>query len=465
MKMTKLGQSGSVCPSVAIHVAEAGVRTPRGWLRCEIGRNVHFSTESLESYFFARWEPVAYDALLIAAAVEYADMTQKRAAYHWGREFRLRIPVHNPTRWSDPPVSDALDDVLSFLTGDRWNIVFYDRKHPEPSPQQSRLTLATSVDAVIPFSNGLDSRAVAGLFARKMGSKLVRVRLGSALRDGEALSGERQPFTAVPYKVMTVKEARRESTVRSRGFKFAIISAIAAYLADAGQIIVPESGQGALGPSLVTVGQSYEDYRSHPLFTTRMEAFLLALFGHRVQYTFPQIWLTKGETLKQFVDECDDQSWSTTWSCWQQSRQVSVDGRKRQCGVCAACMLRRMSVHAAGLSERQDRYVWENLSALKFTQGAAKSFEAKKITRGLHEYAIAGALHLDHLAALRRSKANENALDLMAFHLGPTLGLKKVDARVRLDRLLHQHATEWQGFVRSLGINSFVAQWAVSTQS
>lgn len=465
MTTTRVTTSPSASPSVSIHVAEGGVRPPRGWRKCEIGRNVRFSTESLESYFFARWEPVAYDALLVAAAVEFADITQKRAAYCWQREFTVRVPVHDPSRWSDPRVASALHDVLGFLTGDRWDIHFYSRKRPEPSPQQKHLTLQADIDAVIPFSNGLDSRAVAGLLARQMGSRLVRIRLGSASADGEGLSAERQPFTAVPYKVTAEKEARRESTARSRGFKFAIISAIAAYLADAELIIVPESGQGSLGPSLVTVGQSYDDYRSHPLFTLRMEVFLQALFGRRVRYSFPQIWLTKAETLKQFVTECGDRSWATTWSCWQQSRHVSVHGKKRQCGVCAACMLRRMSIHAAGLSEPQERYVWEDLSTPEFAWGAAESFGAKKITRRMHEYAIAGALHLDHLAGLRRSKANANALNVAAFQIGSALDLPQPDVRARFDRLLHQHGMEWEAFVRSLGTDSFVTRWAASVQS
>src|SRR4051812_4829437 len=166
-----------------------------------------------------------------------------------------------------------------------------------------------------------------------MGPRLVRARLGSRLADGEGLQRERHAFTAVPFDVTADKGVFIESTVRSRGFKFALVSGIAAYLAGARDVIVPESGQGALGPSLVTVGQAYEDYRSHPLFTGRMEKFFEALLGYKVRYVFPQIWRTKGETLRQFIEACPDDAWASTWSCWQSQRQVSVDGRKRQCGI------------------------------------------------------------------------------------------------------------------------------------
>jgi 7-cyano-7-deazaguanine synthase in queuosine biosynthesis len=448
--------------AVSVRVVEHGARIPKGSLRCELERNISFSTRSMESYFFADWDEAAYDALLVAAAVEFADKAKKRRAHYWPREFRLSVPVHDVARWSGARVHGALLDALNFLTGDRWEIEFYQRRRSAQVPEQGLLSLDRPVEAVIPYSNGLDSRAVAGLTTLSMGDGLVRVRLGSRLVDREALARERHAFTAVPFDVTAEKGTFVESTVRSRGFKFALVSGMAAYLAGAGQVIVPESGQGALGPSLVTVGQTYDDYRSHPLFTVRMEKFLEALLGHRVRYVFPQIWRTKGETLRQFIDACPDDAWASTWSCWQSQRQVSVDGRKRQCGVCAACMLRRMSIHAAGLVEPPERYVWERLTPRAFEDGAESSFRAKgRITGALREYAIAGALHLDHLAALADNVVHDRALGVAAFHTGGALGLTPVEARGRLDRLLRQHNSEWEAFMLALGPDSFVADWAL----
>ena len=453
-------------PRLMVHVAEPGGRTRRGSLRCEIGKNIEFSTESLESYFFAHWEPVAYDALLVAAAVEFGDRTQRRSAYNWQREIALAVPVHEPERWNDVRVLETLHDALEFLTGDRWRIEFHKRKQLAPQPQQGLLSLQSGVDAVIPFSNGLDSRAVGGLVGRQLGTKLVRIRLGARLQDTEGLPRQREAFTSVPYHVTSGARPFLESTARSRGFKFALISAVAAFLSGAAQVIVPESGQGALGPSLVTVGQGYEDYRSHPLFTRRIERLVAVLLGHTVRFVFPRIWKTKAETLRRFVDECDGGSClPLTWSCWQQNRQVSVDHKKRHCGICAACMLRRLSVHAAGLSEPKERYVWEDLSASTFVAGAAKTFDRKKITVAMRQYAIAGALHLDHLARLVDSPAGARALSHSSFQLSEALGLPELDVRAKLDRLLLQHRAEWRNFMFSLGQDSFVADWAVSGRS
>jgi len=122
-------------------------------------------------------------------------------------------------------------------------------------------------------------------------------------------------------------------------------------------------------------------------------------------------------------------------------------------------------VQAAGLSEPKETYVWEDLSARTFEAGAAASFPKKKITKALREYAIAGTLHLDHLAQLRKSQANSGMLELFSFELSRSLGVAEEDVRSKLDRLLAQHETEWKGFMTSLGENSFMANWTGEARS
>jgi hypothetical protein len=447
--------------ALEVHVAERGTRALSPSLRCQIGREVQFSTESLQSYFFSAWRPEAYDALLVAAAVEFADKSLRRPARYWRRAFCLRVPVHDVERWQQPSVAGPLREALEYLTGDSWEIVFYGRRHEESQPQQFSFEIPSNAQAVIPFSNGLDSRAVAGLMQRSMKEGLVRVRLSLRLQESEGLKNQRFAFTNVPYKVGGDSV---ESSARSRGFKFALISGIAAVLSGAKQVIVPESGQGALGPSLVPVGQTYDDYRSHPSFTRKMERFLKALFDANVEFVFPQLWHTKGETLRRFIEECGDSSWMGTRSCWQQSRQVGVNGKRRQCGICAACMLRRMSVHSAGASEPKDQYVWERLNVSSFEKGAAKDFSPERVGDAMREYAIAGTLHLDHLAALRKAGNNPSPLEVPAFHLSLALAIERAEVRRRLERLVAQHAQEWSEFIASLGHKSFIAHWAVEAR-
>ncbi|MGA2640518.1 MAG: ATPase [Spirochaetia bacterium] len=441
-----------------VEVVEEGGRGRRGWLRCAIEKMVEFDTARMESYFFETWQPVLYDALLVASAVEFCDRTIPRPIHQWGRLFELSLPVHDPERWATQQVSESLHSALDFLTGDRWSVSFRPRAKPESKPRQGMFRLGSDVTSVIPFSDGIDSCAVAGILEEKLGRSLVKVRLGSLGSHGpERLHA----FTSVPYRVNPGIHPFVETSARSRGFKFALVAGIAAYLAKADEIIVPESGQGALGPSLVPVGQVYEDYRSHPLFAIRMERLLRSLLGWRGRYVFPQLWLTKGETIAEFMKTTDNAGplLAQTRSCWQQSRQSSVAGKRRQCGICAACMLRRMSMHATNVGEPISTYVWEDLSTVTFESGAATGFEKRRVTRAMREYAIAGTLHLDQLARLRNARSSEKILDLSAFQISRACELTAAEVRARLDRMLARHAAEWENFLNYLGPDSFVARW------
>jgi 7-cyano-7-deazaguanine synthase in queuosine biosynthesis len=426
-------------------------------LTCEIGEHINVETNLLASYFLIKWDPIVLDALLVAAGVEFCDKIKRRPRLGWGRSFELRVPVSDPDRWRSPAVHDALIDAVQFLTGDVWDFTFVKRRKALETPQE---TLQLSLDgelAILPFSEGLDSRIVAGLMAEKWGNRLIRVRLGSKANDRPKTPGGRpQPFTTIPYEVKAASYSFVETSARSRGLKFAMLSGIAAYLSKAANIFVPESGQGALGPPLVPVGQAYSDYRNHPLFMRRMEVLLEALFGHKARFEFPRLWFTKGQTLTEYLRVSRNLEWSKTRSCWQDNRHASVDGKRRQCGICAACMLRRLSVHAAGQTEKRETYVWD-LRAPTFEEGAAEG--VKKVGGAQRQYAIAGALHLDHLANLKQAAIHDATIRLNASQLAKALGTTAELARRSLDGLLDNHASEWKAYTTSLGSKSFVNRW------
>jgi hypothetical protein len=231
-----------------------------------------------------------------------------------------------------------------------------------------------------------------------------------------------------------------------------MISAIAAYLANVNKIIMPESGQGALGPALVPVGQMYPDYRSNPLFIMRMERFVAALFGQPIRFEFPRLWFTKGETLQAATRlAIDGEAWKATRSCWQGNRRAGINGELRQCGICASCMLRRISIYAADLIDDKQDYVWENLRASTFETGSASTFS--KTTEPFRQYFIAGVLHWDHLADLTQS---HRTLRRHAFELAQWRGEHHGLIQSKLRRLLSRHEEEWRSFVVSLGSESFI---------
>ena len=443
---------------LSVDVVEAGIRGRKGVCQCRLGKNIDFDLEALESFSSRKWQATVYDALVVAAAVEFCDRSLARGAMNWGRRFLVDIPVHNPDKWSDRSVVKALVEALNLLTGDDWHFNFRARAVPEEPPKQDRMQFPSGAESVIAYSDGMDSCAVAGLESKRIGNRLVRIRVGRNQQDISKKERSRLPFKALPYSVKLDDGRNAENSARSRGFKFSIVSAIAAYLIDAPSVIVPESGQGSLAPVLLPVGHGYEDYRSHPAFTVLMECFFKALLGYEVKYRFPRIWMTKGETLREFVDVCGTSGlWAQTRSCWQQSRQVAVLGKRRQCGVCAACMLRRLSVHAAGLSEPSENYVWESLMPASWKAGAAKGFSG--FTPALREYAIAGVLHFEHLALLRGTAQFELIKRQRVNELARSLSEPPMGVTMKLGRFLEKHAIEWAAFTNDLGPESFVRQW------
>lgn len=443
--------SRSPLPATKVDVVEPGRSPHNGWRACHLSRDIRFSTAALESYAFSTWEPLIFDAMLVAASVEYADRLCRRPRLGWTRDLSIRVPVDDPQRWEAPAVSEALLDAVTFVTGDRWSIGFSKRSSEMENPSGDRFDLFESSVAVLAYSEGMDSLAAAGIEQARLGDDIVRVRVGG---KGDVKHTNGIPFVSVPYRV-TVRASDREPTAMSRGFKFAMISGLAAYLTGANRIIVPESGQGALGPPLVPVGHAYRDYRNHPQFTHRMERFWEVLLGRQLRYSFPRLWHTKAETLKEYVGLTGTNDWRTTRSCWRDNRWSSVRGSRRHCGVCAACMLRRVSVHAAGLSEPADTYVSTDMRAATLESAVDPDFT--RLTAAYREYAIAGVKHMDHLAAMADA-ASRRTVQRHATSLRRILRTNG-DADDRLVELLQRHAGEWRGYLRSLGAGSFVNEW------
>ncbi|MBY3512662.1 hypothetical protein HFN76_10460 [Rhizobium laguerreae] len=444
-------------PTIHVSVMEVGGKPPDGWQAVEIGKSIVFRMKHLDDYRTKNWDNRIYDALVLIAAVEYCDKTLKRLAWGWQREIHLAVPVYDVARWQNPEVAGALSSALKFLTGDEWRISFFrrEREPDEDVGRQSRLEFGDPGRIVTPFSDGLDSRAVAALLSvGEKSDRLIRVRVGSKRDDRP----EEAPFLNIPFAVKSGPDDFPESSARSRGFKFSFLSAIAAYLLGTHQVVMPESGQGALGPSLVQTSHGYEDYRNHPRFLGKMERLFAALFDYQINYCLPRLWKTKGETLREFAAlPLEPKEWIDTKSCWQQNRNSSVGHKWRHCGICAACLLRRLSFHAAAVDEPKENYIWEDLTAAEFTRGAAKGFD--KITGAMKQYAVAGALHLDHLAELRFAPLHRKKLTRHAWQLSEELSMAHAEVEEKLFGLLERHALEWKAFMKDLGHKSFIAEW------
>ncbi len=418
----------------------------------EVGKQIIFDLSILDTYRYDGWEPIHYDLLLVCASVAYADRRCARRPTNSFRPFKLNIPVSDLVTWQRPNVQSSLKNTLRHLTGDDWEFSFTQSSTPtDEEGSQRSLPFTRKKEFVIAYSDGLDSRCVSGLFDEDDSALRVRIsKTNDQIKCGD------KPFDLIPFKIK--QKDQPESGYRSRGFIFASITAIASHLSDTNRIIVPESGQGALGPVLLPLHNIYADYRCHPTFFRKMEEFIKVLLNASVSYEQPRLWNTKGETVGAFLAKGDQNQDSiiNTRSCWQQRHNVRINGKLRQCGLCAACLLRRMSIHAAGIKEPTETYTFEDLTPATF-QESFPSTEGAQPTMTMIEYGSVGARHLHQLATM--STQPKQYLRPHIFEIARATNSSEEKTSINLDNLLTQHSDEWHDFILTQGQNSFISRW------
>ena len=392
------GQRGRGHYGLTLYVVERGTDSTSGsnaqGLVAKIGTEIVFDPSILDTYHYEGWNPIHHDLLVVCAAVEFADRRQARRATQWSRQFQVIVPVFEVDTWEQVDVREHLHDTLRHLTGDDWQFFFRQAvdSDAEHHARQRMLPFRNNKQFAIAYSNGIDSRCVSSLLDD--GDSAVRIRV-SKIKD-RIKQGER-PFDQVPFAVKVASAG--ESEVRSRGFKFAAITAIAGHLSGVSRIIVPESGQGAIGPFLRPLHNTYADYRNHPSFFRKMERFIRVLLGYSVCYEQPRLWNTKGETIGAFLAQAQDgrETLLNTRSCWQQRWNARFNGKLRQCGLCAACLLRRMSMYATEVDEPADTYIFNDLTRARYEE-AVPRHGCRRLSRTMVEYGSVGARHLQQLA-------------------------------------------------------------------
>ena len=424
-----------------------------GRVYAAIGSDIKCDKDVFDSYCHEGWSDIHHDLLIVCAAVEYADRRWVRANSHWARHIHITVPVIELSKWQDASVVQNLCATLRHLTGDQWRFSFVRQERGATSrPRQGPLFPNLNKEFAIAFSEGLDSLSVSGLYNDN--DVAVRVRVSKFKQRHRQ---DEPPFDRLPFEVNLGRRSYEDSA-RSRGFKFAAVTAIAAQLSNVSRIIVPESGQGALGPVLLPLLNIYPDYRNHPTFFRKMEHFIKALLGIDLSYEQPRLWHTKRETITAFLAKpgASPEQVINTRSCWQQRFNVRVGGELRQCGICAACLLRRMSLTMAGVDEPAAKYTVEDLK-VDLYRNALPQHASFKSSATLYDYGYMGARHLQQLADL--AIMDGAALKPIAFQLAEALGMSIDDTITRLRALLMMHSEEWAAFKQLQGNGSFLQLW------
>jgi 7-cyano-7-deazaguanine synthase in queuosine biosynthesis len=152
----------------------------------------------------------------------------------------------------------------------------------------------------------------------------------------------------VPYSlVATVDAPVEERSQRARSFLFLTLGVIAAERVGADALFMCENGVGAINLPMdgTQVGTS-NARAAHPTTLLRFNRLLASLIGDSVRVRNPFWDITKGEACRHDNLRKLGHAITETVSCDSFPLRIPATP---QCGTCTSCLLRRVSLHAAGL--------------------------------------------------------------------------------------------------------------------
>lgn len=414
------------------------------------------------------------DLFTIVGAIAFADRYISRSII-WSRHLDLTIPVHNPDKWNQASIKNLLTEMLNYLSGDHWHFEFIQRTIPDTRAQQCFLPGGKTLPSqavVMPFSGGLDSFSTFASF-KEAGEVVYLINTETIagnkknVRSLIEAAGNAEFSARIPLQVCSRRHA--EKSYRTRSFLFLVVTAIACKLAGGKRLVIPESGQGSLGPCLTRTGSEYPYRGMYPKFIEYVQRWLSVIWpASSITIEQPFIWNTKAQMLDKLARSKYAGLWKNTTSCprnltWSKTRSSEEQQIPPQCGVCSNCIQRRVALfHNTDLnfSENTEAYVWDDLTCNRFEEAHNEKPLRNGVTENDRDLAIWGILSHTHLSNLSSCFTSDAGFHLVKSDLCKSLGLPLQEVEHRLCGLLKQHHTEWTAFLGSLPPQSWVRQVA-----
>ena len=421
-----------------------------------LGHGIRFNYEALQSYCWRRLDEVDIDLLVVASGVALADrqITRHRSK-QWARDICVELPVHDVAPWEQ--AEEQLRDCLEWLTGDRWSFRWVRRRSKDERALQLYLPdHGEAPQSVVSYSGGLDSysEATVRIHNESLPPLLVTTK-NQGVGNVPVPAGYGGSSVWLPVKIRSGNHA--EPTYRTRQFVFFAAAALACRLRGASRVVIPEPGQGSIGPSVIPFNE--HPYRAtHPAFTRRLQRLLAEVWGSAPTFDHPSLWRTKAQLLRAATRRAPSDGWVDTRSCSRdvgRHKGLPKGPGTRHCGICGGCLLRRFSLSAAGLAD-QEQYFWHDLSGPELKSHS--DFGGGYTTDTDRQVATYAVLDNTHLAGAALVTDNDGDCRVAAAQLADALELDPSETASRLRQLLGQHRQEWNAFVDELPKTSWVRQ-------
>lgn len=334
----------------------------------------HNINRILSQYKLSPSEEIS-DFMNLGLAVYCSDQLISRAQYgffNWSRHIKLYLPVMSKELWGNN--KELVEQLLSFLSGDKWEIFFRSRNNYF----NETLEVKPNIANVCLFSGGLDS-FVGGIDALvdhsdtvfvshhkggNSGEKNTQSQLINSLKDEFGLS-EVNHFSFFVQPHQKNNPYGKESSQRARSILFIALGLfVANSYGDKTKLLIPENGLISLNVPLTKsrLG-SYSTKTTHPKFICNLNQ-LLRNVGIENKVVNPYNFFTKGEMLQNCKRQNILKEYAgKTLSCakvgyykqWRRADEV-------QCGFCTPCIIRRSAMLKAGMHDDDSDYFLDILS-------------------------------------------------------------------------------------------------------
>lgn len=306
------------------------------------------------AFFIGRVPSCLVDLFYLSTVVYGIDRSISRSLYSldgWSRELHVNMKLSNHELFMRN--KEKVDNMLSFLTGDIWDIHYERTEIPEMASVDIR-EMHEDYGQVNLFSGGMDSFIGAiDYLAAPHEKKLCLIshydhKMKGPLDDQKDAQNALQPYSNDFYHLPSVAIfpiSSNEKTCRSRSFIFITIASLVASWKQIG-IVVPENGSVSLNFPLSPSRRGACSTRTtHVLFVNQLKEVLASL-NTPIEIENPYEFQTKGT----MVRNCKNQellldTLDKTNSCGKRNmRQHMTDKTASHCGRCMPCMYRRASL-------------------------------------------------------------------------------------------------------------------------
>jgi len=330
--------------------------------------NVNIRFENVAKIFRHDLSTRLVDFLEIASYVFSADCATRRgtdwtdddSTEPWGRDFAFVIPVREPDFWGTAKITDVIEEVLGFLSNDRYSFTFVplERDRAEQQPYFEFGDLRNwpfhSPERVLMFSGGLDSLAGAVETATG-GGRLVLVshRPVSTLdsRQKKLFTELQKQFpdqlVHIPVWINKAESFGREPTQRTRSFLYSALGTLVAQSVEAGGVRFYENGVVSLNlPIAEEALRARASRTTHPLGLHLLSSLCAAVTERDFIVDNPYLFKTKTEVVASLATHQAAHLIAHTCSC---SHSMFQSKTQRHCGRCSQCIDRRFATMGASL--------------------------------------------------------------------------------------------------------------------